>query len=203
MFSNRLHHVHNKLRPISPWYFLGAALISGTVCVYALRQNNLTMVRLRNDVFTADKQNGNVEAALKNLQTFVYAHMNTNLDSGSSVYPPIQLKYTYDRLTQAEKDRVSAANSQIYNDAQTVCQQEIPQGFSGGGRVPCIENYVTTHGTTAQTIPASLYEFDFVSPSWTPDLAGLSLVITSIFSLLFVVRYGLERWVRHDLRKQL
>jgi len=161
------------------------------------------MVRLRNEVFTADKQNGNVEAALKNLQQFVYAHMNTNLDSGSSVYPPIQLKYTYDRLVQAEKDRVSAANSQIYTDAQTYCQQQIPTGFSGRGRVPCIDDYVTSHGTTAQTIPASLYEFDFVSPHWTPDLAGWSLVVTIIFSALFFVVYGIDRWVRHELRRQL
>src|SRR5664279_288777 len=121
MGKRHLHHLWTRLRAISLWYLLAMCLVSGCVCIYSLRQNNLTMIRLRNQVFAADQQNGNVEGALKNLREFVYAHMNTNLDSGSGIRPPIQLKYRYERLVQAEKDRVSAANSKIYNDAQTIC----------------------------------------------------------------------------------
>jgi hypothetical protein len=185
------------------WYFLAAACLSALICVYCLRQNNLNMIRLRSAVFTADKQNGDVEGALKELRQYVYAHMNTNLDSGSSVYPPIQLKYTYERLVQAEKDRVNAANSQIYTQAQIVCQQQIPQGFSGRGRVPCVDDYVLTHGTKEQPIPVSLYQFDFVSPSWSPDLAGWSLVTTIILCIFFCGRYAIERLTRHELSKQV
>lgn len=161
------------------------------------------MIKLRNEVFVADQKNGNVNAALKNLQQYVYSHMNTNLDSSSSVHPPIQLQYTYERLVQAEKTRVEAANSQLYTQAQIACQQQIPQGFSGRGRVPCIDDYVTSHGVKGQTVLASLYQFDFVSPHWTPDLAGWSLFTTIVLFVVFCLRYIAERLTRHALRKQL
>ena len=134
MAHRHLHKAHSKLQPISLWYFLAAALISGTVCVYAMRQNNLTMVSLRNDVFAADKSGGDVEAALKSLQRHIYSHMNTNLNSSNSVYPPIQLKYTYERLVQAEKDRVSTTNARLYSDAQAFCHQQPPSS----GQLTCV-----------------------------------------------------------------
>src|SRR5262249_55013158 len=119
------------------------------------------------------------------------------------VHPPIQLKYTYDRLVQTQKDQASVANSQLYTQAQAICQQQIPQGFSGRGRVPCIDDYVTSHGVKEQPIPASLYQFDFVSPHWSPDLAGWSLVATICFSMLFGLHYSLVRLTRRQLRKQI
>jgi len=198
MAHRHLHKAHSKLQPISLWYFLAAALISGTVCVYAMRQNNLTMVSLRNEVFAADKKGGDVEKSLKNLQRYIYAHMNTNLNSNNSVYPPIQLKYTYERLVEAEKTRVTNTNERLYQDAQTVCQ---PQAQAT--RLTCVGDYVTAHSAKEQPIPASLYQFDFVSPSWTPDLAGWSLAVTAILVTLFTLRYGLERLIRQELKKNI
>src|SRR3989344_1028478 len=168
MNKRHVHHIWAKLRPVSYWYFLAAFLVSSVICVTALRNNNLTMIKLRDQVTQTDKDNGDIEAALKNLRRYVYSHMNTNLATGSQVKPPIQLKYRYDRLVQAEKDKVAAANAQIYTDAQAHCEQLYPQSFSGGPRVPCIQDYVTSHGVAAQPIPDSLYKFDFVSPAWSP-----------------------------------
>lgn len=203
MDKRRLHHFWTRIRPISPWYFLGLSLISGVIFIYAMRSNNLTMISLRHDVFVADEQGTDIETPLKNLRQFVYAHMNTNLSSGTSIKPPIQLKYRYDRLVQAEKDRVSAINTRVYNDAQVTCERISPQSFSGGGRVPCIENYVSTHGAKAQPIPDSLYKFDFVSPMWAPDLAGWSLLATITLLAMFIIRYGLERWLKAELHDHM
>jgi len=204
MAHRHLHSAHKKLQSICPWYFLVAAAVCGLICVYSLRQNNLTMIRLRGEVFAADKSGSNVERSLKSLQKHIYSHMNTNLSSNSNVHPPIQLKYTYERLVQAEKARVSTANSQIYTQAQTVCQQQIPEGASGRGRIPCIDEYVTNHGgETEQSIPATLYQFDFASPGWTPDAAGLSMVVGIVLFGLFCIRWGLERIVRHHIKQQL
>jgi len=199
MAKKHVHSAWSKVKPLSPWYLLVAAVISGAVCVGAMRQNNLTMVKLRDQVFVADKNNGDVETALRDLRSFIYSHMNTNLDSGNGVKPPIQLKYRYDRLVAAEKARVTTTNNQIYTEAQHYCEKLYPASFSGGPRVPCIKNYVSSHGINEQPIPDSLYKFDFVSPAWTPDLAGWSLAITIILTLAFVVRLGLEKWVKHDL----
>jgi len=188
-----LHHIWTQIRPIKPWYFLAVFLIAGMVSAFALRSNNLTMVKLRSNVYQADKNNGNVEVALQELRNYVYGHMNTNLASGSEVYPPIQLKYTYQRLQDAELQKANGANSQIYTDAQHHCEQLYPDSFSGGPRVPCIENYVSQHGTKAKTVPDSLYKFNFVSPTWSPDLAGWSLALSAICLALAVLRFALGR----------
>jgi len=197
-------HFSKLLKPISPWVFLSIAVVSGIVCVVAMRNNNLTALRLRDEVNKVDQANGDVETALRNLRTYVYRHMNTNLAVGpNAIKPPVQLKYTYERLLAAEQARVGTDSSSIYNQAQTECEKQFPKGLFGAGRIPCITNYVSTRTSkesVAQTIPDSLYKFDFVPPRWSPDLAGWSLIIASVSLALFVVRFGLEKWVKAELR---
>lgn len=202
MNKRRLHHVWVKMKPLNPWYFLVIALISGTVTIFALRHNNQTALQLRNDVLTADKQNGDVEGALRKLREYIYAHMNTNLASGpNAIKPPIQLKYRYERLVAAEKVRIDAANAQIYTQAQAFCEQQNPNGFSGRGRVPCIQDYVSKHGVQEQPIPDSLYKFDFVSPFWSPDLAGWSLIIAITSGAIWLMLFSLDWWLKRELRE--
>jgi hypothetical protein len=160
------------------------------------------MISLRDAVYTADKNNGNVEQALQNLRTYVYGHMNTDLAAGpNAVHPPIQLKYTYDRLAQAASQRVETANSNLYTDAQSYCQATIPNGFSGRYREACINQFVTTHGASAQSIPKNLYEFDFVSPKWSPDLAGWSLIATILLALTGLIFWAFEDFIRRLLKR--
>lgn len=190
-----------KLHSANPWILLTMTIVSAIVCVLALRNNNVTALNLRDRVVQTDKDNGDVEAALRELREYIYRHMNTNLASGSNaIKPPIQLKYRYERLVQAENEKASQQNAKIYTDAQADCEQRFPKGLSGSGRIPCIQDYITSHGIQQSTIPDSLYKFDFVSPLWTPDLAGWSLVIASVSLALLVVRIGLERWAKAELR---
>jgi hypothetical protein len=203
MNKRRLHHFWTEVRPIRPWYFLVLAVVSGVVCVSGLRANNEHMIRLRDAVYQADKSNGDVENALQTLRGYVYAHMNTDLAAGpNAVHPPIQLKYTYDRLVAAESARVQAVNSRLYPDAQAYCQALIPTGFSGRYRESCIAQYVTTHGVTAQPIQKSLYEFDFAAAEWSPDLAGWSLVATVLFVLLALAFWLADDFIRLLLRRR-
>jgi len=176
------------------WLYL--FLITGLVCVLALRHNNQTMVNLRSQVYAADRDNKDVNTALNNLRRYVYGHMNTNLSSGNkNIKPPIQLKYTYQRLHDAQISQVEQANQQIYTDAQNYCQS-INNAFFGTTRVPCVQNYVVNHGVKAAdiNIPAGLYQFDFVSPSWSPDLAGWSLVLAVVFFAAFLVKFLFSRF---------
>jgi hypothetical protein len=200
MDKRRLHHIWTRVRAIKPWYFMAAALVSGIVCVFALRANNLHMVQLREAVYAADKDNGDTEGALRNLRSYVYGHMNTNLASGpNAVHPPIQLKYTYDRLSKAQPSGADS-NSEIYNQAQKYCEQAIPNGVSGSYRLSCIQAYVKQHGiTTVQTVPKELYQFDFVSPAWSPDLAGWSLVVTVLLALCAIGSWLFRNVFRHLL----
>ncbi len=182
-------HFWKKILAIAPWYFLVAAVISGVICVFALRANNEHMIALRAQVYAADQKNTSVEAALKNLQVYVTSHMNTDLaGKGSTVYPPIQLKYTYERLVAAQGDQIAKDNLELYTAAQAACEAQNHTDFSGRNRVPCIEQYVLSHNPDKTApVPDALYKFAFVSPRWSPDLAGWSMAVAAGSSLLFIV----------------
>lgn len=201
MNKKHLHHIWRQLKIVKPWYFLVIAVVFGLISVYSLRQNNLTMVRLRDKVYQADKNNVDVEASLRNLREYVYAHMNTNLSSGNNaIYPPIQLKYSYERALNASQV-TQDPNTKIYTDAQAECERQFPRGLSGSGRIPCIQNYIASHGIKEAALPtASLYEFDFVSPRWSPDVAGIAMVAAAIFLMLFIVRWLSDKWLLAELR---
>ncbi|MBC7707915.1 hypothetical protein H7Y63_01695 [Polaromonas sp.] len=174
-----------KLPP--PQILLGATLVSLSICAFSLRANNQHMLELRQAVYTADERGSGVQEALVNLQSYVTAHMNTKLDAGSNaVYPPIQLKYTYDRLVRARSEQLATTNSQTYTAAQTYCEQQNPNDVSGRNRVPCIEEYVQSHGVQLAPIPDALYKFSFASPAWSPDLAGWSMVTTIVLAAITV-----------------
>lgn len=192
MNIRRMHHLWKYIRPIKPWYFFAVAAAFLVVSIIALRENNLKMVELRNAVYAADKNNGDVSKALTELQRHVTAHMNTDLSGGNTtVYPPIQLKYTYERL---RTNNLKTSNEQLYSDAQAHCERLNPTDFSGRNRVPCIQDYVESRGVQQAAIPESLYKYDFVSPVWSPDLAGYSLLGTFFFTLLGVFVYFFRRW---------
>lgn len=164
---------------------------------FLLKANNEHMVQLRDAVYVADQKNGDTQTALQDLQQYVTSHMNTKMDSGpSSVYPPIQLKYTYDRLIQARADKIATSNTATYNEAQKYCEQQNATDFSGRNRVPCIEAYVEKQGVQLPPISDALYKFDFISPSWSPDLAGWSMVVTVLSLLLFVILFAIKRFSR-------
>lgn len=200
MNKRQLHHVLTRTRWLKPAYFLVLCIILSGVSIVALRHNNTEMLQLKQAVYTADKNNGDVQGALKKLQSYVTSHMNTDLSTGNtSVYPPIQLKYTYDRLVAAQQAQAAKQgdNTQLYTDAQAYCEQQDSTDFSGHNRVPCITEYVQSHGSTSApttaTIPDGLYKFDFVTPKWSPDLAGWSLLLAFLSLLLAIVLFFIKR----------
>jgi hypothetical protein len=187
--KKRLHHLWTKIRVIRIEYLMVAFVCMLFVTVLALRHNNQQMLELRQAVFAADEKNSDVEGALRELRQYIYAHMNTDLDTGkNSVYPPIQLQQTYTRLLAAQQESAKQANQQIYTEAQSYCEKLHPESFSGGPRVPCIRDYVASKGVQLPTIPDSLYKFDFVSPRWSSDFAGWSLLATVLLGALLLVR---------------
>jgi hypothetical protein len=185
MDKGHLHHVWRVYRRAKPWYFLATFIVFGVICLVSLRHNNEEMVNLRDAVYTADKNNGNVEAALRNLREYVYSHMNTSLASGpNAVHPPIQLKYTYERLEQSQEAVLGQGDSTLYQAAQNYCDG---QSDVGSDVIACIQQYAANHGVQLAPIPASLYEFDFVSARWSPDLAGWTLLLTTFSAVGFLI----------------
>lgn len=185
-----------KIYKVPYGVFLVLFIVGGAVSLYGLRHNNQEMVKLRTQVYAADQTGGDVNGALNKLREYVYGHMNTNLSSGgNAIKPPIQLKYTYERLLETQQQIATSSNSRIYTEAQNYCQGLVPAGVSGRGRVPCVQDYVTSHGVKTTPIQTGLYQFDFVSPTWSPDLAGWSLVASTILFAAFAVLFAASKFV--------
>jgi preprotein translocase subunit SecF len=189
-----MHKLLTKIGRITARTWLYMFIIAAIICVLSLRHNNEQMAKLRNAVYAADQKGGDVNGALNNLRKYVYGHMNTNLSGGrNNIKPPIQLKYTYQRLYDAQLAQVQSANQAIYSAAQVYCHNNANQN-STPAQLACIQNYATNHGVNnaAINIPAGLYQFDFVSPTWSPDLAGWSLVLSLIFLAAFLLKLGCD-----------
>ncbi len=202
MDSDSRTSITARHRLLKPLYILILAIVFLSLGVYSARQNNLTALRLRDAVIETDKQNGDTEKALKKLREYMYSHMNTELASGpSAIRPPIQLKYRYERLVEAEKTRVTAVNAGIYTRAQQDCERRFPKGLSGSGRIPCIQEFVAANGVKEQPIPDSLYKFDFASPKWSLDIAGICLAVSAVLFVLFIARLTLDIWLARSLKE--
>lgn len=203
MHKRQLRYLLKRLRTVPAFLFLAMAVFFGIVAIFALRANNQKMIELRDAVFMADEQNGDIEGALRNLREHVYAHMNTNLSAGeNAIYPPIQLKHTYERLVAAEQSKLQETDSDLYIAATKYCEARFPAGQLANGRVQCVARYLDEHsdpGESPSSVPEDLYKFNFVSPSWSPDLAGWSLVLAGLSLLLFIIRVASEMFIKREL----
>ncbi len=200
MSKRSLRSAWRRIQLVNTWYFFGLFIVFLIIGIVAVRQNNVRSIELRDAVVQADADNGDVELALRELRAHMYAHMNAGLSSGS-LRQPIQLKHRYERLVEAEKQK-SGDSQQIYADAQKYCEERFGQGSLREGRVPCVQEYVSQHSSgQVSQIPDSLYKFDFVSPRWSPDLAGWSLLLAGVFLALFLIRFLTERWFKAELKE--
>jgi hypothetical protein len=191
-------------RVLSLIAIIAGLLISSGICIYALRQNNLTMAGLRQAVYAADQADGDIKTALNNLRQFVYGHMNTDLRVGDSTEPPIQLVNEFNRAVEAEQARIAALTgqaNQVYVDAQRQCEvSSIPLTV----RAQCIQDYVSAHATNVPQLvlpPKDVYTFDFASPTWSPDLAGWSMLTAIGFAVLLVARLTIGVFVSRYLKE--
>jgi hypothetical protein len=167
--------------------------------IYGLRQNNLEMVKLKNQLMTADKDDGNVNGDLNKLRSFIYNHMNTSPSSNDGIYPPIQLKYTYQRLLAQAQGGITAQNTQLYNQAVAYCNSVEPNATADEDSLKQLatceeEHYIAQPLASAYVAPA-LYEFDFISPLWSPDLAGYSILISVALLIAIIAIFIFEKFI--------
>ncbi len=200
MDKAKIHHYWIAFRKPTLFILLASTLIWSAVAVYALRANNVRMIELKQAVYTADEQNGDIELSLQNLRTFVTTHMNTQMRSPDASEPPIQLVNQFNRLLQAEQARLANQDaSQVYRAAQQACESgAIPLT----ARAQCIQEYVVANGgqiTESSLPPKELYTFDFASPRWSFDLAGIAIVLAAISALLLSIRLFVGRIAKQQL----
>lgn len=191
MNKHYAHGLWHRTRLPSLIVLVVLAAVCTVLTVLFLRANNMRMIELRQAVYAADEQDGDVEAALRALRQHVYGHMNTNVRSGSTTSePPIQLVGRFNRAVAAEQARIAASggSNRVYVEAQKACENpNVPLTV----RAKCVQDYVAANGASVpqlQLPPKEIYTFDFVSPRWSPDAAGVSLVFAVVFTCLLAVR---------------
>ena len=165
-------------------FMLAAAGIG--ISAVELRDNNVKMINLYEKVTASDVSGVGTYDRLKDLQVFVSKHMNaTPPKLGSN--PGIQLLETYRRATAAETARVTAERAKIYDEAISYCEAALPKSLLSQ-RAQCIIDRNASQVVTERQIVPDLYRYDFISPRWSPDLAGWSV----LFSGVLVVALALQ-----------
>lgn len=198
MGGGQFHNSWQRYRLLSVIVLGGLFIVFMLISAVSLRQNNLTMLDLREKVFTADREGGDVNAALIDLQAHVTSHMNTALPKLGD-QKAIQLKHTYDRQAAAEEKRVSAARVRINNEATAYCES-IYGSSALPARAACVRSYIAERPISERPVPPELYSLDFASPRWSPDTAGITLVITFLLGLALLIRLLIGRATRRSFQ---
>lgn len=189
---------HRLVKKIAVFGML--TIVSGALFVFGLVQNGNGAVERYEVLIAVDQAGGDVEGALNELRSYIYSHMNSEIGGPNGIYPPIQLSGTYDRLVAAEEKRVEQTNDDLYSEAQSFCEVNGSQGFSGSNRLDCINAYVDENGAKAAPIDESFYKYDFVAPRWSADLAGFSLLFFAVFAFLTSLYGFMYLHTRHLVR---
>jgi hypothetical protein len=202
--KHRLHHWWRVLRHIKVWHLLVLLIVSGGVSIELLRQNNLGMIERRNLVKQADEQNGDVHKALVALQQYVTAHMNTDMgDKG--IYLEHTYQRAYDRGVQESLQDDSASRS-LYEAADAACHATFSRTQSFPAYTQCVaEKLVGQVGndplSSAKLPSVDLYRYNFISPIWSTDAAGIWIAESVLLSLLLFSRIILY-WVLYGVLKR-
>lgn len=163
-----------------------ALILSLPLAAYFLRQNNLTMLDLRSEVSRIDEQTGDLEEiapALDELKGYVLTHMNTSLGDGLEL--PGAYNTAVEKARKAAEDSGSA-NSKVYALAQEICEDP---NILLSARAQCIQDFVLDNaepGSDPQELefpPTELYTVNYISPQWSVDPAGISVLLSIILAI--------------------
>lgn len=190
MNKRYLRHLLAGLRKVKLWQLILLFLVLLGLSVGLLRQNSLNMIRLRDAVKTTDAQNGDVQGALAALQRYIGSHMNANM-TDKGIYLDKTYQRAYDRAFQAAAQSGSSSST-IYQQADHACRNGFVASGSFQGYVQCVADNVAASGSAADPLAtfkaptADLYRHNFVSPLWSPDLAGFVVILTLIVMMLIL-----------------
>ena len=186
-----------RLKKVKTWQLVILLIMSAFISATLLRLNNVGMIERRTAVVSADKagDTATLERRLYDLQRYVSEHMHT--DPGR-----VALVYAYERDNQKHKDDYTASiadqpQGDVYQQAEAVCG---PIARAQGWRWPdaryteCLDRELSNHPGAAEITegfkptPIEPYYQKFVSPLWSPDFAGWSVIVTGVIALIILLR---------------
>jgi hypothetical protein len=185
--KGKLHHWWRRVSALKPGYLFVILVVFIAASVFLLRQNSLGMVERRRAVLTADQQAGDTNKALHELRSYMARHMNTRMSE------PIQLSESYERAVKRIVDQAaqsgSAAHSQAYKQAQDQCRTSNTVTYA-----QCVIEKTSALSPGSDPVlqiqppPAELFTYQFYSPVWTPDLAGICVLLALMTAVLLIAR---------------
>lgn len=181
---------------VKTWQLVILLLMAGFVAATFLRLNNIGMIERRDAVMVADEEGDPVklQRRLYDLQRYVSAHMNT--DPGR-----IALEHSYQRDNDRLKEQytsqsTSNPNGNVYAQVAATCD---PIGRAQGWRWPdvrytnCINDELAKYPAASeigpfQPLSPDPYYHTFISPRWSPDYAGWSIVVCLAIVVIIIFR---------------
>lgn len=191
----RLRRRLKRLRAIKVWQLLVLLLLGAIVAATGLRINNLGMIDRVDAVTEADKGGdpAAIQKTITELRRYVASHMNTDLSGG------IFLTHSYNRdfeAAAAAAQNQSNSSSEIYQQASIECRSRWRGGVESfrNDYVACVDEKVSAAGGSVDimsqmNLPNSeVYKINMISPLWSPDLAGFSILFCTIIILAILFR---------------
>lgn len=181
-----------QLQKVKTWQLILLFLLACFISATFLRLNNIGMIERRNAVISADEK-GDEEvtiARLYDLQRYVSTHMNTGMGGG------IYLEASYKRDAQEAYDKAandSNPNGNIYKKAQDVCAPQFSR--YSYQYLQCTTGELAKYPSANDLVDsikapkADSYKHDFVSPTWSSDFAGWSVLVTALIGLMILARF--------------
>ena len=204
-----------RLSQIKTWQLVILLIMSGFISATFLRLNNVGMVERRESVENADKAGDivNLQQRLYDLQRYVSTHMNA--DPGK-----IALDHTYKqmynrKLKEFEEEIKNQSNNDTVSKVRAVCDTRAQQGGYGRATTQADPRYVSCINEEWEKYPAAKvanlqfeapstepYYHTFVSPIWSADYAGWSLLVTIFIAMIIVMRLVVLGMLKLMLRRR-
>ncbi|MFS8120209.1 MAG: hypothetical protein ACMG55_17240 [Microcoleus sp.] len=195
--QRRWHHIRRTIRRLKLWQLIVIFILMGFVSATFLRLDNIGMLERRQAVTDADTlgDEAKIKTALTDLQNYVAHHMNTDLGKG------VPLQASYSRAVDSVFNQTGDLDqkSKVYQEAAKEECQRLWKGGVASFRndyVQCVVQKVSAQAPSANLgtkLPrADLYYFDYVSPRWSPDVAGLTVLLTGVVGVIIVTQIALS-----------
>jgi hypothetical protein len=211
MNKRSLHTTFSVIKRVRTWQLVVMLLIGLVLSAAFLRLNNLEMDKRRTAVMQADKlaDREATKQGLIELQRYVSAHMNTSLGNG------FYLEHQYNRDKEAALTAATSTtnpNSAVYQQASIECRNRFQGGVASfrNDYVACVAERVralspSTDPSVGLKLPkAESYYYNFASPLWSPDLAGIMvlfcLIVTSVILLRAIAAVVLRVVLKHRFK---
>ncbi|HMQ96123.1 MAG TPA: hypothetical protein PKD19_02785 [Candidatus Saccharibacteria bacterium] len=179
-----------KWRQVKTWQLLALMVLFFYISATFLRLNNVGMDERRSAVVSADKVGDAdvIQNRLYDLQQYSLSHMNATTGD-------IYLKYKYGRDVEVLVKEVEESNKpykNIFKESDTICKGRF-YGYSQE-YVQCVNSELAKYPSMKNPITdiafpnPDLYKHSFLSPLWSFDFAGISVLVLFVLIIAVVVK---------------